>query len=317
MERENGFGLNKYIERAPAGVTFALPQTDVHVSFKDTLLRLLENADWSQYYGRPSDAIARGPLGWVERDGLEAHFTAGAEAAILGYARQVRPRRLLCPRYSYPGYARIASALGVSLHTYDQLDYLLELAGPSDQSDALIILTVPGNPLDCSVRPEVWQALARFDTLVDCAYEPPDTRKFRDYTLRASEFDMPVVHSMAKSYPLAGFRLGGLICRPGNRHASFLEKRFWTALSCAAMEALADPDVHDLLLKQREDQHHLRNRILSLLQAQGHSIQGSESDLFVTVDYSPKLSDLEFKPYGKKRFMRIDCSRENLSALEI
>lgn len=314
-EDKNRFALGHYVDKPDKGVTFALPQVDVPKDFKRLVLAHLSQMDWSKYYKRPDEAINKGPFGWAQEYGLYSHFSAGAEAAMISYAQQLQPTVILCPKYSYPGYLRLARVVSARIEAFSSLEDLLIKLSKNRETVTLTIITIPGNPLDSRVSPDTWGDILGTNILIDAAYEPPDTELFKNYAVNAARCEAPIVHSMAKSYPLAGLRLGGLMSIPGHLGAQFVEHRFWNILSCAVMEVLANPTAHDLLLSQREYQRLIRDQMIEKFSKLGYYIFGCQSDLFLTVEYDSKLLKMEHKSYNYE-FMRIDCNIINLKYLE-
>lgn len=304
--------LSEFVVSPPAGATFALPPVGVPDSFRSRVLENLERAEWQKYYSLPPELAEAAVLGDASSANSSISFFRGAEGALLALALQLRPAQIWIPQDSYPGYARVARAIGATLLEYSEAG--TPRPHSSDQ-EAWFIVTAPGNPRDNMVNRSEWGRWRNSSPrlIVDATYEMPGTIRFRELVDLALDAGAHLVFSFSKALPLASLRLGGCIA-PSEYAPPATTHHHWSILDVATVAALTDASSWDSLIAHREAQLDIHRRFVRELEERGHEVVGRESGVFATAMQHAALAGLTGKRY-RSGIIRLESSSGNLDRL--
>lgn len=305
-----------HVKHPPPGATFALPDHETAPEVKRVVLEVMAGLPWQRYLA-PSAALLTSSR-WNFADvGDTTIYARGSEQALYDYLLASGAQSLLVPRFSYPGYARVARRLGIALCEYATEDEartrLAQTAGP-----CALVWVHPGNPVTVPLSRRFQEECgARVRIVVDAAYDRPWGEAFERRVTAALHRGQAVMFSLSKVAALAGARFGGVICPEQSLRAVPADPN-WDALMIAVLEVLQREDAVAAIMAADRRQRDLRDAMAAALEALSVRIVEKDSSLFVTVGHSPMLAGLlprltlkTFADAGTT-VHRIDVSIENL-----
>lgn len=298
------------------GADFALYPLQPTVALRTAVIENMTALDWNRYYKIP-EQLLRKAVFQTEKDAHHLVLTRGAEAGMLALAVSQRPARIWVPEHSYPGYMRVASAIQAELKEYRTLSEALNAGHSKNEIQDWIVITYPGNPIDCLISKNKWRGASEFgfQLIVDAVYSMPGTTEFTSIVEAAMGAGGIVLFSFSKCIPLPGIRLGGIITEELSQlppvayhHASVLD--------AAVLLALTDLSVVQSLDQQRLEVAHVHREIKHELLRLGLPILGSKSGIFITTVDDPILTEIRGKRYPSG-LLRAHTTKRNLESLRM
>jgi histidinol-phosphate/aromatic aminotransferase/cobyric acid decarboxylase-like protein len=307
-----------HVLKPPAGGSFALPETAPSSDFQREILKRVSTLSWNRYPSVSTEALQRTPWDF-SASGATTLFARRAEQAILEVLRSCAARRVLIPEYSYPGYARVCSAIGAQVATYSDEAQLLQMVQSPATVETVMVVTAPGNPID-TVQPmiDVRSADPRVHLLVDAAYAVPFGDEFRATVSWWLERGAAVAFTLSKLACLAATRFGGVIRPSGAFPRLQQEQKYWDLLSTALIDAFGDPRVVAMVLALSGTQQAIGANLVRLLEVAHIPVFGRGGGCFATVPFNliaPEIREALSAKDFRDVWTRIDASPHNIDVL--
>lgn len=307
-----------HVLEPPSGGSFALPDMTPSSDFQRKILDRMSALSWNRYPSVSAEALRQTPWDF-SASGATTIFARGAEQAILEVLRSCAARRVIIPEYSYPGYARACSSIGAQVTTYRDEAQLLEMAQSPSSVETVMVITVPGNPID-TAQPmtDVRSGDPRVHLLVDAAYAVPFGDEFRATVSWWLERGAAVAFTLSKLACLAATRFGGVIRPSGAFPRLQQEQKYWDLLSTAVIDAFGDPRIVAMALARSRAQQAIGADLVKRLEVAHIPVFGRGGGCFATVPFAsipPEIRvDLSAKDFSDV-WTRIDASRHNIAVL--
>lgn len=282
------------------------------------VLARMQQLPWNKYLDISVDALESTPWDYSQF-GASTRFYRGSEHAILAFARAMGVRHMVVSQHHYPGYERIAREVGASLSWYECLAELTsELACPRS-TETLIVLTIPGNPLDIAGASDL--DLPRIDhcrVLIDAAYQNPFSAGFLPFVTSWLSQRAAISFTLSKLACLAAVRLGAIVTRSDADLLTAPGKPEWDLLSVSMIDVLGAGDGLALAREASERQELLGHLMVNAFENAGIVVAGRGGGCFATVASDAIPFTLLDRLTGLKSFgpwLRIDASQRNLLAI--